>query len=180
MKKPPPRTRNRVVKLYVDDKCEDAVWAKWTDAKKAVDVIVPASIVETSRRGLPWICVASNGVKHFAEKNPDAFPHKVLMAYTVDGVMYIIDRKAMRFKQHHHAVRYEHNFTKGARRFDSFTPQQFLDTFGDYFIIHLKPPRYRGKPGRRGAGRTHGLRVKMIRRGARRRAEDAGLIPLQA
>ena len=180
------KKHRKIVKLYVQDDCSDAVFAAFTNGKARVTFPLhfEDELIRISRRGAPWQCVLANGIMQAAQKNRSLFPHPVRHVYVIGTSLYVMTHKARRFDAKNHCVRYTHNFTTRLREFDRFSKTSFAEKFGDEGVeINLRPPPRNGngvsgsKP--RSASTNKDSNKKSSRRvleGAYRRARDAGLI----
>ena len=181
--------KRRFVKMFVEDDCSQHVWVQYTDAKRGVDFNLPFDniLLKRSRRGVPWKCLLSYGVRLVARQNPELFPHPVEGAYAEGSTLYVIVRRSPKnARAHPLAVRYGHNFTKTLRQFDQITKAQFIELFGEAGCeIRLKVPRKARnnngrdrrtawpQPHRKPTEREAGER-RLV--GARLRARQAGLL----
>ncbi len=176
------KRKRKIVRLYTKDDLSDWIFAEYIDARSTINfsIFLNRHFIGISQRGLPWECLLVKGIMKAANDDPGLFPHPVKHAYVTGNTVYVLDRKPKRAHQLVHTVRYQHNFTKVLRKFDTFSKTKFMDEFGEQGCeVTIKPPRLHGVPGVRGARRTTGERLRVLR-GAERRARDAGLIPAPA
>lgn len=182
----PRRKKNhmRLVRLYLDAVRGDYFYTTFTDAKTVIDVPMPLKTLAEARRGYPWECWLAASIQNFANKNPKAFPHKVLFVYVIRSTIYIVSRK--KNGQPSHAVRYFHDFGPLTKAFDQMSRAAFVKYInGDESVqvLRLRPAKTRKDAQHKDAERTEdrtgrkpGLGV-CVSRGAMRRAIDAGLRP---
>jgi hypothetical protein len=152
---------------------------KYSDGRVIIQVPISMTkdFLDGVKRGSTYECVLARGIKAWAKANPDELPHPFEYVEVTRTAIYVVD--AYRNGRPSHAVRYMHGFSSMTKTFDVITKAQFKKRFeGHGFTLTLKPGRkYRAgesKDGGNGKGgsRTH----KVSARGARLRAEDAGLI----
>jgi hypothetical protein len=155
------------------------------DARDAVSfsLVLDHYLIMTSDKGVPWNCLLARGCK----RHNNHFPHKVLEAYANGSALYVQTTSVNRAGQVPTFIRYRHNFTRKLRKFDVFSRTQFLKLFGNVGVeLELLPPRPASKASPRDRdradaqprprqGQLPGLE-KAVRRGAYRRALDAGLL----
>ena len=174
------RRGRKTVRLYTKDDLSDWIFVEYIDGRSQIEFLLSLNrhFIGASKRGLPWECLLVKGILLAAEQDPSLFPHVVKHAYVIGNAVYIVDRKPQRAHQLMHCIRYNHNFTKTLREFDTYSKRRFIRKFGDTgATIRLKPPRIHGTAGVSGTQhRTTGERTRVLR-GAERRARDAGLIP---
>jgi hypothetical protein len=159
------------------------VFCRVYDAKQAVafPLLLDNYLITTSEKGVPWNCLLARGCK----RHKEAFPHKVFEAFAKGSALYVQSTPVTRAGQLPTFIRYYTNFTKHLRKFDVFTRAQFLRHFGETGIkLELRPPpaprksQPRDPAARRPRPRQQELPgfERIIRRGAYRRAIDAGLL----
>jgi len=180
--------KRKLVRLYVDaqedpDGTRPCVWAEWTTTK--TDVQIPINLAESfirsSERGVPWECLLAEAIK----QGKTRFPHSVIYPHVIGTIVYIVTRRPSRPGQFHRAIRFEHNFTKTLRKFDTYSTDQFVAEFGDRAVeVRLTEPRKHGQPGVRGVADPTGAgngpaahSTSQTSRGSLRRAIAAGLMP---
>jgi hypothetical protein len=141
---------------------------------------IPLTIaaLRRAKRGYPWSCWAAEATQNYASAHPRAFPHPVLYVYVTKSAVFIFIK--MRGAVPTLAVKYRHNLGQIPDRFDSMSRARFIREVKDNedFIMNIQPGRPRrigeSRDGGEGGG---GSRSKRVSKGARRRAELAGLIP---
>jgi hypothetical protein len=142
---------------------------------------IPLTIaaLRRAKRGYPWSCWAAEAAKDHATEHPNAFPHPVLYVYVTKYAIFIFSK--MNGAVPTLAVKYKHNLGQIPDRFDSMPRARFIREVKDDqdFIMNLQPgrPRRIGETRDGGGGDGGGPRSKRTSKGARRRAELAGLIP---
>ena len=139
------------VRLYTDTTRNKYWRVIFVNAKTSirVPVDVTTSLLRRCVRGHPFECVYANGIMDYAEKNPDAFPHKVLHVYVIKRVIYIIVRED---GVPTHAVRYFHDGGDAADAYDIGERQKLGP-----LILQLRPAKKRGgsePPGARDRRRS--------------------------
>jgi len=170
-------------KLYTRDDLKAWVFTDYSEARKGVafPLTTDRHFVGKSKRGLPWECLLVYGIMAAAAADPELFPHPVKHAYVIGNTVYIIIRFPDRGNQVVRSVRYQHNFTRVLRKFDTWSKRRFLSRFGDDgCVVKLRQPSQdtRGSHGERNKNpsKEDNSRARVLR-GAERRAHDAGLIP---
>jgi hypothetical protein len=174
IKKKPVRP-NRV-KLYLDVE-KDLFWNPMLTMGKAnISVPVLASDIPRAKKGYPWACWLAEAIMRLAETNPKAFPHPVLYAYVIKTVAFIVNKID---GQPTNAVKYAHNFGSLVDMFDKMSKADFVKFInGTDLVLKLSPGRERRIGESAIGGNTStGRRTLTVAKGARRRAENAGLLP---
>lgn len=175
--------RMKTKRFYTADNCSDFIHGQYKDTRWPVQftLLLDEHFVGISKQGLPWECLLVKGAQAAAEADPNLFQHPVLYGYAEGNLLYLMTQKSQRARQLHQFVRYEHNFTKALRKFDTFSKTEFLRHFGQQGVeIKLKPPRAEKRSGERRTPASPRVRRppgQKIYRGAYRRARDAGLVP---
>jgi hypothetical protein len=178
------RGKTRSLSFWNDKGEKQKVFGRFFDAKTPIDfnLMLDNYLITTSEKGVPWNCLLARGcIRHKNE-----FPHKVITAYANGSAVYVQSTAVTRAGQLPTFIKYRHNFTRTLRKFDTFSRPRFLNHFGNEGIeVKFSPPR-RGGPARNPnlnpRPRPRGQQLplpgmeKVIRRGAYRRAVDAGLL----
>jgi hypothetical protein len=170
-----PTKRALRVKLWLDIE-KDLYWNPLVTLGTArINVPVLASAISRSKSGYPWSCWLADAIMEFASETPKAFPHPVLYAYVIESVVFIITEIA---GQPSKSKKYTHNFGKIVDAFDVMTKAEFSEFVnGDALMLKLSPGRVRVGESTVGGNTSTGKHTYTISRGARRRAENANLIP---
>lgn len=176
--------KTRSLSFFNDQGERQRVFCRVYDAKQFVtfQLLLDNYLITTSERGVPWNCLLARGCK----RHKEAFPHKVLAAFANGSALYVMTTPVTRAGQLPTFIRYYTNFTHKLRKFDVFSRSQFLRHFGETGVeLELRPPpvqrksqQHNGAARRRPRPRQHELPgfEKVIRKGAYRRAIDAGLL----
>jgi hypothetical protein len=173
----------RSLSFFNDQGERQRVFGRIYDAKHAVNfqLLLDSYLITTSESGVPWNCLLARACR----RHHQAFPHKVLAAFAKGSALYVMSTPVTRAGQLPTFIRYYHNFTGKLRKFDVFSKSKFLKYFGETGVeLELRPPPVQRKSqSRDGAVRRPQPRQpqlpgfeRVVRRGAYRRAIDAGLL----
>src|SRR4249919_1086347 len=125
-------------KIYITVPCKDA------SSILDIPIVFTRPLIRRAKRGSPYECVISEGIRQYAKDHPNAFPHLVLYVYVIASVIYIID-KWRADGQAGHMYRYMHDFGHIAGTFDKITKKEFADRFdGQGFTLRIRPPKTGG------------------------------------